>query len=202
MDFSNLPVMIHTCRYYIPTTDILYPMVYYLKNSEVQRKINDEIYSLMLNVASQLRRPDLVTNITGSYEIKANQRDFLSLTLVQLGDFGGAHPMTIIKALNMDVSTGKVYQLKDLFKPNSDYIERITKIVKEQIKEREIMLINEFESVSPHQDYYIVDNNLIIFFQLYEITPYVYGFPYFPIPIYKLEDIIKEDGILSRMMGI
>ncbi len=202
MDFSNLPVMIHTCRYNIPTTDILYPMVYGIRNSEVQRKINDEIYSLMLDVASELRRPDLVTYITGSYELKANERDFLSLILVQLGDFGGAHPMTIIKALNIDVSTGKVYQLEDLFKPNSDYIEKITKIVKEQIKERGIMLINEFESISPHQDYYIVDNNLIIFFQLYDITPYVAGFPYFPIPVYELEDIIKEDGILSRMVEV
>ncbi|WP_352418464.1 DUF3298 domain-containing protein [Proteiniborus sp.] len=202
MDFSELPVMIHTCRYYVPTTDILYPMVYGLENPEVQKEINDEIYDLMLDIAAELRRPDLLTNITGSYEIKANQRDLLSLTLVQLGDFGGAHPMTIIKALNIDVFTAEIYQLEDLFEPNSDYIERLSNMVKEQIAEREILIINEFESISPQQDYYLVDNNLIIFFQLYEITPYAFGFPYFPIPIYKLEDIIKEDGPLSRMMGV
>ncbi|SDY42988.1 protein of unknown function [Proteiniborus ethanoligenes] len=202
MDFRYLPVMIYTCRYYIPTTDILYPMVYGLRNSEAQRRINDEIYSLMLNIAAELRRPDLVTYITGSYELKANQRDFLSLTLGQLGDFGGAHPMTIIKGLNMDVSTGKVYALKDLFKPNSNYIERISKIVEEQIEERGIMLLDEFKGISPDQDYYIVDNSLIIFFQLYEITPYVAGFPYFPIPIYELEDIINTDGPLDKMMGV
>lgn len=202
MDFSNLPVMIHTCRYYVPTTDILYPMVYGLQNLEVQQKINDEIFSLMLRIASELRRPDLVTYITGSYEIKANQRNLLALTLVEMGDFGGAHPMTIIKSLNMDVTTGKVYELKDLFEPNSDYVQRISKIVDKQIKERGIILLNGFENIRPDQDYYIIDNNLIIYFQLYEITPYVAGFPYFPIPIFEIEDIIKEDGPLGRMMGV
>lgn len=202
MNFSNLPVMIHTFKYSVPTTDILYPMIYGLVNSKVQRKINDEIYDLMINIASELRRPDLLTYITGSYEIKANERDFLSLTFVQLGNFGGAHPMTIIKALNIDVSTGEVYQLEDLFEPSSEYIERISDIIKEQIEEREIMLINEFEGISPNQDYYIVDNNLIVFFQLYDITPYAFGFPYFSIPIYELQDIINEDGPLSKMMGV
>ncbi|WIV11258.1 DUF3298 and DUF4163 domain-containing protein [Proteiniborus sp. MB09-C3] len=202
MDFRYLPVMIQTHRYYIPTTDILYPMVYGLRNPVAQEKINFEIYRLMLKIASELRQPDRITYITGSYELKANQRDFLSLTLGQLGNFGGAHPMTIIKALNMDVSTGRVYELKDLFKPGSNYVKRISEIVDGQIKERDIPLLEEFKGIWPDQDFYIVDNNLIIFFQLYEISPYVAGFPYFSIPIYKLQDIIVEDGILSRMMGI
>lgn len=202
MDFRYLPVTIQTYRYYIPTTDILYPTVIGLQNPVAQRKINEEIYNLMLEIASELRQPDLITYITGSYEIKANQRDFLSLTQGQLGNFGGAHPMTIIKALNMDVATGRVYTLKDLFKPDSDYVKRISDIVAQEIKERDIPILDEFKGIRPDQDFYIVDNNLIIFFQLYEIAPYVVGFPYFSIPIYKLQDIIVEDGILSRMMGV
>lgn len=202
MDFRYLPVMIQTYRYYIPTTDILYPVVYGLTNLDAQRKINDAIFNLMLKISSELRQPDLVTYITGSYEIKANERGFLSVTLGQLGNFGGAHPMTIIKALNMDVSTGKVYGLKDLFKADSKYVERISEIITREIKEREIPLLEEFRAIKPDQDFYIVDNNLIIFFQLYEISPYVAGFPYFSIPIYKLQDIISDDGILSKMMGV
>lgn len=202
MDFRYLPVMIQTYRYYIPTTDILYPVVYGLTNLDAQRKINDAIFNLMLKISSELRQPDLVTYITGSYEIKANERGFLSVTLGQLGNFGGAHPMTIIKALNMDVSTGKVYGLKDLFKADSKYVERISEIITREIKEREIPLLEEFRAIKPDQDFYIVDNNLIIFFQLYEISPYVAGFPYFSIPIYKLQDIIPDDGILSKMMGV
>lgn len=202
MDFRYLPVTIQTHRYYIPTTDILYPIVIGLENPATQRKINEEIFKQMLEIASELRQPDLVTYITGSYELKANQRDFLSLTQGQLGNFGGAHPMTIIKALNMDVSTGKVYELRELFKSDSEYVKRISEIIASEIKERDILVLDEFKSIRPDQDFYIVDNNLIIYFQLYEISPYVVGFPYFSIPIYKLQDIIVEDGILSRMMGI
>ncbi|MFA5524023.1 MAG: DUF3298 domain-containing protein [Tissierellales bacterium] len=202
MDFRYLPVIIQTYRYYIPTTDILYPMATGLRNPAAQRKINEEIFEQMLEISSELRQPDLVTNITGSYEIKANQREFLSFTQGQSGDFGGAHPMTIIKALNMDVSTGRAYELNDLFKPDSEYVKRISDIVSLEIKERDIPVLDEFKEIRPDQDFYIVDNNLIIFFQLYEIAPYVAGFPYFSIPIYRLQDIIVEDGILSRMMGI
>ncbi len=208
MDFMYLPVAIQTNRYYVPITDtlyptdILYPTVIGLENLVVQRKINGEIYRLMLNIATELGQPEFITYISGSYEIKANQRNFLSLTLGQIGDFGGAHPMTIIKALNMDVSTGKVYKLEELFKPGSNYVERISKIVAREIKERDIPVLEEFKSIRPDQDFYIVDNNLIIFFQLYEISPYVAGFPYFSIPIYNLQDIIVEDGVLNRMMGI
>lgn len=202
MDFKYLPVMIQTYRYYIPTTDILYPMVIGLENPAAQRKINEEIYNLMLEIAAELRHPEFTTFITGSYEIKANERNFLSLTLGQLGNFGGAHPMTIIRALNMDISSGKVYSLEELFKPDSDYVEKISEIIAQEIKERDIPVLEEFKSIRPDQDFYIVDNNLIIFFQLYEISPYVAGFPYFSIPIYKLQDIIVEDGILNRMMGL
>lgn len=202
MDFMYLPVMIQTHRYYIPTTDILYPMVIGLNNPAAQRKINEEIYNLMLEITSELRHPELTTYITGSYEIKANERNFLSLTLGQLGDFGGAHPMTIVRALNMDISTGKVYKLEELFKPDSDYVERISEIISQEIKERDIPILEKFKSIRTDQDFFIVDNNLIIFFQLYEISPYVVGFPYFSIPIYKLQDIIVEEGMLSRMMGI
>lgn len=202
MDFKYLPAKIQTCRYYIPTTDILYPVVYGLSNLRAQEKINYEIYNLMIKLSAELRQPDLITYITGSYEIKANERGFLSLTLGQLADFGGAHPMTIIKALNFDLSTGRVYELKDLFKPNSDYVKILSDIIAKEIEERDILVLEEFESIRPDQDFYIADNNLIIFFQLYEISPYVQGFPYFSIPIYRLQDIIRENGILSRMMGI
>ncbi|WP_342669952.1 hypothetical protein [Pseudobacillus wudalianchiensis] len=38
-----------------------------------------------------------------------------------------------------------------------------------------------------------------MYFQLYEITPYVFGFPMFLISVYNLQDIIDENGLLGRM---
>ncbi|WP_368073024.1 RsiV family protein [Virgibacillus salinus] len=53
--------------------------------------------------------------------------------------------------------------------------------------------------MQPDQDFYIADKALVIYFQLYEITPYVFGFPMFPISVYAIKDIINEDGPLGRM---
>ncbi|WP_337445661.1 RsiV family protein [Ornithinibacillus scapharcae] len=67
------------------------------------------------------------------------------------------------------------------------------------MKQRDIQLIEDFTEISPNQDFYIADKSLVIYFQLYEITPYVYGFPMFPISVYQIQDIIREDGPLGRM---
>ena len=61
----------------------------------------------MLALVQDLKQPDMKTIIDGSYEIKNNQRGILSLSLVGLADFGGAHPITITYSLTMDTATGK-----------------------------------------------------------------------------------------------
>ena len=50
-------------------------------------------------------------------------------------------------------------------------------------------------------DYYIADLTLVFYSSKYiEITPYVYGIPYFPISIYSIEDIIDENGPWAKVM--
>lgn len=199
MFLEKLPVSIKTMRYVRPTIDFLFPSVEGLKDMEVQQMINSIIYKEMLELFTQLRQPDLITYISGTYELKNNQRDVLSLTLIGLGDFKGAHPITIIKALNFDVKTGKAYELNQLFKPHSNYIQRINEIIKVQIKERDIPLLGDFKGIKPNQDYYIADTSIVVYFQQVEISPYAAGFPYFPIPIYKLQDMISNGSLLERM---
>lgn len=199
----DLPVYFKTQQYLTPTINMYYPMIYGHKNPTVEKLINYEIKTLMYELIAELRRPDLVTYITGSYEIKTNERNVLSLALTGLGDFHGAHPITIVKSITIDAANGNVYELKDLFKPDSGYLEALSKMVSEQIKERDIPLLGEFKGVKPDQDYYIADKGLVIYFQQYEIAPYYAGLPYFLIPIYDLEEYIPEDGILNRMlMGV
>lgn len=196
----KFPVHTGTSHFVRPTVDFYYPYVYGLKDLMVQQKINYQIYSLMMALIPQLIQPDLITYVTGSYEIKTNERDVLSLTLTGMGDFHGAHPVTTVKSITMDVKTGKSYELYELFKPDSDYIKKLSDMIAVQIKEREIPLLEEFKGIRPDQDYYIADKGLVIYFQQVEIAPYYVGLPYFLIPIYDLSDMIAENGILERML--
>ncbi|MNR08235.1 Peptidoglycan-N-acetylmuramic acid deacetylase PdaC [compost metagenome] len=141
-----------------------------------------------------------MTDITAYYEIKTNQRRVLSLSLINYAFSGGAHGMTIQNSLTFNTQTGKSYTLSELFKPDSDYVARISEIVAAEIKRREIPLLVEFKGIRPDQDFYIADKSLVVYFQLYELAAYVYGFLYFPISIYTLQDIIVEDGPLGKML--
>jgi len=199
---EKLPVSVKTSRYVRPTIDFLFPVIDGLKDTNVQQKINSVIFNSMLQLFALLKQPDLITHVSGTYEIKTNERDVLSIALVGLGDFHGAHPITVIKSLSIDIKSGKVYELKDLFKPQSDYIKKISEIISEQIKERDIPIFGEFKEISPNQDYYISGMSIIVYYQQSDITPYAVGFPNFPIPTYKLQDSIVEDGLLERMSWI
>src|SRR5699024_11901197 len=99
-----------------------------------------------------------------------------------------------------DLTSGKIYHLKDLFKQGSDYVNVLSNHVKQQIKARDIPILNDFDKISKNQDFYIADKCLVLYFQLYEITPYYIGFPMFPISVYSLEDIVRESGPLGRML--
>lgn len=144
--------------------------------------------------------PSAIEQMVGLYEMKNNQRQVLSLSLSNYTYHQyAAHGMTYLKSLTFDLKKEQICKLEDLFIPGSDYVKQISNIVKQQIQQRNIPLLNGFTEIKPNQDFYIADKTIVIYFQLYEISPYVAGFPMFPISIFDLEKIIDEKGPLSRM---
>ncbi len=73
-------------------------------------------------------------------------------------------------------------------------MEKAKKVINQEIK-RQIQLDPElyfnngelFKSINDDQPFYIVDDGIVIFFGLYEISPYVYGIRYFKIPFSLIE---------------
>lgn len=201
MDF---PVSIHTEK--LKNTPVqatvYYPVVTGIANEEAQLKINRAIVTLLnkMLIDQNYYEPSLV-ELLANFEIKNNQRGILSLNLIVYSFTGGAHGMTAVKSLTFDVKTGHSFTLQELFKPNSDYVKEISAIITEDIKKWQVDIINPFTKISPDQDFYIADTSLVIYFQLYDITPYYWGFPYFPIAILNLQDLIKQNGPLDKMMS-
>ena len=185
-----------------PNIKVIYPQVIGMQNHETEKLINRTIVNQTQELIDQQvgNMPTTVEEMLGLFEIKNNQRNVLSLSLSNYTyHYHAAHGMTYIKSLTFDLEKAKSCELKDLFKPGSDYIQRLSTIIKEQIVERKIQLITDFTVIKPNQDYYIADKSLVIYFQLYEITPYVVGFPMFPISVYDIQNIIDEMGPLGRM---
>ena len=90
--------------------------------------------------------------------------------------------------------------LSDLFQPGSDYIERISAMIKEQIEQQEIPLLRPFERIGPNEGYYLESENLVIYFQTYDYTPYYIGIPEFRIPYTAIADILAPNSPVRRIM--
>ncbi|MGE7021259.1 RsiV family protein [Solibacillus cecembensis] len=181
---------------------VLYPQVEYLHRPQWQAKINHAIVEQTrhLMIEQYGNMPTTVDEMLGYFEIKNNQRQVLSLTQSNYTYHShAANGMSYLKSLTFDMLKEQICTLKDLFIPNSDYIARISALIHEQIKRRNIPLINTFTVIKPDQDFYIADKTLVIYFQLFEITPHYFGFPIFPISVYDLSDIIDENGPLGRL---
>ncbi|MDI3091314.1 DUF3298 domain-containing protein [Priestia megaterium] len=197
----TLPATVYSQQMVKKKLNVYYPVVH-LTNQAVQHSMNSKILQRTNELIRQQgygENPD--TEETGYYELKTNERNVLSLTLVNFAYSGGAHGLTVVVPLTFNVLTGKTYQLKDLFKKESNYVSVLSKIVGEQIKERDIMVLGEYKGIKPDQDFYIADKSLVLFYQLYDLAPYVYGIPYFPISIYAIQDIIEDESPLGQMFG-
>jgi hypothetical protein len=195
------PVQVITKYLKSTNLNVFYPVISGLKNVTVQQKMNSDIFRLVYQLISkQGYFENQKIQVTGWYELKTNQRGILSLNI---GVYSyapmAAHGMTHIKSLTFDIATGRRYQLGELFKPHSNYMKVLSDKIKLQIEERRIPLLDGFNSIMSNQDFYIADKALVIYFQIYEITPYYVGLPMFPISVFDLQDITSNDSPLNRM---
>ena len=66
------------------------------------------------------------------------------------------------------------------------YSDIINKKIKEEISKNPENYFdsgNEFKGISENQSFYIEGDNLVIYYQLYDIAPYAFGIPEFKIPL-------------------
>lgn len=184
--------------------DISYPQITGHENKEVEDKINMVLFnhykdikeSNLKNMNNTLEEMNNEIDhksfgITEKYEMKSVNDDILSIVFMDYTYTGGAHGMTYQSSYTIDLKSGKVYELKDLFKENVDYVEILSSKVKAELSPDDLMA--EFEKIKPKQDFYIQNNQLVIYFQLYEYTSYAYGIPEIKIPLSQISNLLNED---------
>ncbi|MBB6637395.1 DUF3298 and DUF4163 domain-containing protein [Cohnella thailandensis] len=201
MNGQTLMVPIEVHQITEPNIKVRVPVVSGGTNQAARKKMNDDILKVVHELMKDQSYPNPdIQEMDGTFEVKNNQRGVLSLSLLNYTFTGGAHGNTLQKSLTFDVENGKSYKLSELFKPDSNYKKRLNDIIQAQIKARKLPLLGDYPGISDDQDFYIADKSLVVYFPLYAIVPYAWGFPYFPISVYEIEDIIDENGPLGMMM--
>jgi len=92
-------------------------------------------------------------------------------------------------AYNIDLKTGKLLPLAELFKPG-EYKTVIDKEINRQIAlDPESYFEGDmgFQGIAKEQNYYLDGENLVIYFNQYEIAPYAAGIRDFKIPLKLLD---------------
>jgi hypothetical protein len=202
MPLFQLPAGIHSQSITSPGTVIYYPIVFGLPNQNAEMQINRTIYHLVHLLQQEQKKVQTGTNMemTGHYEIKTNERGILSLMLSNYAYSSPmAHGFTAARSLTFNVNTGKLYSLHELFKPGSNYAAILSSLAAEQVKQRNITLLHGFPIVGPNQEFYLADKTLVLFYALYAIAPYYFGFPMFPISLYELQSIAADKGPLDML---
>ncbi|MBM7871166.1 hypothetical protein JOC70_002664 [Clostridium pascui] len=201
-DINNITISTTKINYkedYIEV-DLNIPTLNNLKDKNIQDKINkyilNSIYDLK-NKIEKLAKTDMDNNIlTSPYNVQTNydvhyaNASFLSLTIMYYEYTGGAHGISYKLPYNLNLKTGENVTLEKLFKPTTNYIDLINKEIQLQIDKKNsvpgAIPITEFKTISNTQPFYIDGSNLVIYFQPYEIGPYVLGIQEFTIPLRKL----------------
>lgn len=181
------------------------------ENKSIERKINNQIKQDIMNsyysIEAEAKRyyesspkeeiRPYIYNV--NFEVKKNSDNMLSIVVTYYQDSGGAHGFYENESYNIYMANGENLSLENLFNKDKDYKIVIDNNIREQIKEKTKNGENtepyDFKGINKDQKFYIQDDNIVIYFDLYEIAPYAAGIPEFFVNISKIGHIINEDYI-------
>ncbi|MGL6105158.1 PdaC/SigV domain-containing protein [Romboutsia sp.] len=182
-----------------------------MENKNIEKTINNEITNSIMKFYNEAQSqakeyqkdlPDIGNKFVANtdFKIKKNSDNMLSLVIEYYKYSGGAHGYYEDITYNIDSRDGKILSFKDLFKEESNYKNIIDKEIRNQIeniikKDPQYDGVYEFNGVKDNTKFYIQDDNIVVYFDLYEIAPYAAGIPEFPINIKVVNHILKDEYI-------
>lgn len=131
-------------------------------------------------------KPRFPFEVYSRYTLGIDNSSIISLYNDYYEYLGGAHGMTTRTSYTIDKEKETLLTLKELFAPGYSYIDTINKSIKEEIEKKPEDYFNsgrEFKGINENQSFYIEGDKLVIYYQLYDIAPYVFGIPEFKIPL-------------------
>ncbi|APM39067.1 RsiV family protein [Clostridium kluyveri] len=167
-------------------------------------KVNNEI----INQVSELFKKQVLqigvvdfNEVLGNYEVMLNKNGILSILFsMYIYVNRAAHGSTLYSSMTANVKTGQIYSFSDLFNSKVYYKGFLDPLAKQYIKENNITLINEYNGITENQQFYLTPNSLVLYYQIYEYTPYYYGLFKIEIPYEKIVSILSPVGPINKLI--
>jgi len=189
------------------TLDLKYPQLNGLRFVVIEKAINHNISEAINSFRKEADgQPDM--KLWSSYKVLLNRNDLVSILMAKMSYVKrAAHPNTIETGFNFDIKTGKILRLEDLFRAENAWEDRLDAIMRQKIKELEdndrVRLFGPYKGVraaSP-QEFYLTDDWLVLFYQRYEYTAYVFGRFDLAISWEEITDLLTPE-MAGRILGI
>ncbi|MEO0468747.1 MAG: DUF3298 domain-containing protein [Bacteroidota bacterium] len=189
----------------------LYPKFTDLEDEEVQNRINqyfappegEALDAMMDNYDMGMAgEPDAMSSsYEKSFQINGVTDRLLSITESEYEYMAGAaHGNYGSETLNFDLETGLLFENSDLFVPGHDSV--LTRMIQQKLTDvyPDDHFVFEFEKMKPEQNFEIYPDEVITYFNPYEIAPYAVGQIRLAFSYAELADLIREDGPLAAMV--
>ena len=187
-----------TEKRYRPNKDYLvyYPEISGMNDKEKEKDVNKKLKEL--SKVKPIPPGQLEYSYLGDFSVEFFKKNLLVLELNgYIYYFGAAHGMPTKIYPHINLINARFYELRDLFKKDSNYVKVISDIIDYQIKHDEqysYVFPDAFKSIKENQPFYVGEDALYIYFEPYEIAPYAAGFPTFKIPYKDIMSIIDTKG--------
>lgn len=193
---------------YNPTLglSIYYPKLENLENKKVEEKINNQLYKLFINnMVDKVKEEEKNTTVKIDYKIKI----YNDLLIVQKNCFNckmiDEKIIPTEETYHIDLNTGNLYELKNLFKPNVNYVKRLTDIIRNEMEEKGgegEYFLEEFSGIKEEQNFILFKDYLQLYFYPSEVGSHTDGFPRFNIPYEEINDILDTDSSFGKHLII
>jgi hypothetical protein len=119
---------------------------------------------------------------------------------------GGAHGLQTREYTLVNMYTGKVIELQDIFRGN--YAGKLTEILTRKAKERFNVSPGQtltgaglfVDEIKPSPEFYVTRTGVGFYYNQYDIAPHSWGQTDFLIPFSELKDILATDGVLRELI--
>lgn len=182
------PVIFSDC-YYTEKFNILNAT----KSMQLERYAKETLFSdakIQYDYNTSNGYPIMVYELILKTYITYNDSPIISLYQDEYTFTGGAHGSTIRTSQNLNLKDNTRFTLSDVYSNNPNYIFYILKEINRQIQEKgaEYYFDNYcsliLETFNPNQ-FYLEPNNVVVYFQQYDIAPYSTGIPTFKISYFS-----------------
>lgn len=193
---------------------VVTPKIEGLLDKNLENKLNEEFKENADSVISAFEKDikelkeefgdEVVVHygIDANYTIKTDNDDILAIDTYICTTSGSSS--TKHSFYNIEKKTGKLIELKDMFKKNADYVTPISEYITSEMKRmneeengyfwigKQEFGVDGFEKIKDDQNFYINDNgNVVICFDKYEVAAGAQGCPEFEIPKSVVKEILK-----------